>query len=146
MYAQNWSFAKIAERLIGRSRNSVISRADRIGLPKRGKQGSSGHRRKRVMDGAPTQKIRRKSPFHFVPAVEPKADLAFTPRAAKVEPLMVLFDDLGTDQCRFAYGEEAPYLFCGHPQQPDSSYCPAHHRLCRLPAPQPTPRAERRAA
>jgi GcrA cell cycle regulator len=143
LWADGWSCGQIAVKMnCGFSRNAVIGRSRRLALPER----NSGPKRKQTRHAETAKKIRRKSPFHFAPAIEPKADLAFTPRAAKVEPLMVLFDDLGTDQCRFAYGEEAPYFFCGHPQQPDSSYCGPHHRLCRLPAPQPTPRAERRAA
>lgn len=139
MYAQGFSFGKISEKLIGRSRNSTISRADRIGLPKR----DGGRPRKQVHHA---KTIRRKSPFHFGPAVDAAPPLAFTPKAAKVEPLMIAFADLGADQCRFAYGEEQPYFFCGHSQKEGSSYCEKHHRLCHNPAPQPTPRAERRAA
>ena len=117
-------------------RNAVIGRAGRLRLPER----QEGRPRK-----GKRAKVRRKSPFHFG-LVDAGPGLSFTPRAAQVEPLMIAFADLTENQCRFAYGEEAPYFFCGHPQQADSSYCPAHKALCSHPAPQPTPRAERRAA
>jgi len=38
--------------------------------------------------------------------------------------------DLEDGDCRFPFGESAPYLFCGDPAQEKSSYCPAHHVKC----------------
>lgn len=38
--------------------------------------------------------------------------------------------DLEPGQCRYAQGDELPYLFCGQPAKDESSYCPTHHGLC----------------
>lgn len=50
-------------------------------------------------------------------------------RCAEVDPRMVSLIDLEKNECRYPYGENT-ILFCGHPIQPDSSYCPAHRALC----------------
>ncbi len=44
-------------------------------------------------------------------------------------PLNIDFIDLKNSQCRYPYGE-GPYVFCGHPIQKWSPYCPEHHSLC----------------
>jgi len=42
--------------------------------------------------------------------------------------------ELGTRDCRYVLGESAhPALYCGAETQPDSSFCPYHHRLCWYP-------------
>lgn len=33
-------------------------------------------------------------------------------------------------KCKYGYGRETPYLFCGNDVQTDSSYCPGHHAIC----------------
>lgn len=50
-------------------------------------------------------------------------------RCAEVEPRNLIFAELEKGDCRYPYGDQT-FLFCGHPIQEDSSYCPAHHALC----------------
>lgn len=103
------SFAVLAKKLNERfgtdyTRDAIIGVSKRMGLA--GKPpASSGNR--------------------LVPKVKESAAL----RCAEVTPLNIPFSDLGERECRYPYGD-GPYLFCGHPAQADSSYCPAHHRLC----------------
>jgi len=38
--------------------------------------------------------------------------------------------ELEGGDCRYPFGDSAPYLFCGDLAQDKSSYCPRHHRMC----------------
>lgn len=42
---------------------------------------------------------------------------------------MIPLEQLRSNTCRFPHGD-GPYLFCGDPVQPGSSYCPHHHECC----------------
>jgi hypothetical protein len=37
--------------------------------------------------------------------------------------------ELEDGDCRYPFGESAPYLFCGDPAQDKSSYCSACHAI-----------------
>jgi hypothetical protein len=41
--------------------------------------------------------------------------------------------ELEDGDCRYPFGESAPYLFCGDPAQDKSSYCAGHHEICFKP-------------
>jgi hypothetical protein len=46
--------------------------------------------------------------------------------------------ELEDNDCRFPFGDSAPFLFCGDPAQDKSSYCTHHHTECWHPV-QPKP-------
>lgn len=41
--------------------------------------------------------------------------------------------ELGLHECKFPYGNRAPYLFCSQPTEEEHSYCGAHERICFQP-------------
>lgn len=45
--------------------------------------------------------------------------------------------------CKYGYGKETPYLFCGNGVQDGSSYCPGHHEICWTPTQRLLPRARK---
>ena len=49
------------------------------------------------------------------------------PVPCPVDPLNLTFDRIGTNDCRFIVTDDAPFLFCGHPKDGESSYCAHHH-------------------
>lgn len=58
--------------------------------------------------------------------------------APKSEPApahAVTWDDLEPGMCRFPFGDEAPYLFCGRRSLPGQSYCPECHGRAWRPLP-----------
>ena len=42
----------------------------------------------------------------------------------------IAFEDLAPHHCRYAYGDDLPYAFCGQRRRSGSSYCAVHHLLC----------------
>lgn len=67
--------------------------------------------------------VRKKERVAFPPRRLPKM------RKAAVEPLNLTFIELHEDACRWPYGDETPYTFCGHARSFCSPYCSAHTRL-----------------
>lgn len=122
------SYAEITRRLnadlsTDYSRSSVIGRASRMGLP--------------AVNPAPSKPrpVRSNVVVPFRP--KPKVDV---PPATEVEQLRLqceeiipLHDgsivDLEPGRCRWPFGDEPPFLFCGHPSTTGSSYCLPH--FCR---------------
>jgi hypothetical protein len=51
-------------------------------------------------------------------------------RCAEVEPRNLPLIELGTDECRYPYGD-GPLLFCGHKKIKGCSYCEPHFDLIR---------------
>jgi len=49
--------------------------------------------------------------------------------AADVEPLHIGIMDLTKDTCRWPFGDNPPFTFCGHLPFGSSSYCKGHFRL-----------------
>lgn len=96
--------------IMGKSRNSIIGKARRMGLSA------------------------RTSPIKIKPgnrAGRPKKDAAARRRAAIVGD-NVHFLDLGKGQCRFPMwgNDEAPsHIYCGCDTEGHSNYCPDHKRL-----------------
>lgn len=50
-------------------------------------------------------------------------------RCVEVIPLGKTLLELGPNECRYPFGDNAPYSFCGHPQFEGSSYCGGHFGL-----------------
>lgn len=90
--------------LIGKTRNSVCGKVNRLGLS--GKPNVSG-------------KALR----------EPKSPVV----AALPPPARRRTDWATTEGCQFLDGDPRERNFCGLPRHPDSPYCAEHYELCRMP-------------
>lgn len=105
----------------GCSRNAVIGACLRNGIELPRKSSSGVKRAFKGRKANPGWQRR----YTFSESVEKPMEV----KLAAVVPLSVTLDELQPDECRYPYGD-GPFLFCGNPQQPDSSYCAGHHRLC----------------
>jgi GcrA cell cycle regulator len=128
MLANGKSFAQIAAKLNAQfatsySRNAVCGKGYRLKLiaPKKVKA---------------SPKPRKRSPLTVTIKPIPRVE-AMRIRCTEIEPRNLTILEVGPDDCRYPLGE-GPFLFCGHPQQHESSYCPAHEALCHSTAPKLT--------
>jgi hypothetical protein len=111
-WAEGLRCAEIARRIGGDcTRNAVIGKVDRLQLEKRQRTREPRAPRQAKHHGGP--KVIR------LPAVvQPLA-----------EPLWLTLFDLGRGQCKYPVTADSPFLFCGHSQHDNSSYCPHHHAV-----------------
>lgn len=59
--------------------------------------------------------------------------ICFEPeQSATIPESGVLFEYLEYHHCRFPYGDELPYLFCGKDRFKNSSYCLQHSLICEV--------------
>lgn len=106
LVADGYYAREVADRLgRGITKNAVIGKMQRLGIPF-------------------PEKDRRPS------VVQVDFGRAPIRPPVSVYPLNVTFADLDVGQCKYPTTDDAPFLFCGHPQQDKSSYCPFHHNLC----------------
>lgn len=128
LHGEGYSSSQIASFMqMGLSRNAVIGRVFRLGLSRpivrkiRAAKVARTHK--------PVARIVRangnSNGFRVHMSVETDE---FQPRCVEVVPRNILLIDLGRDDCRYPYGD-GPFVFCGHPQRGESSYCPAHSIL-----------------
>lgn len=112
--------------MLGVSRNAVIGKAHRMGLEPREKVIAKPREARPRKRGLHTRHRRDVLGKLFAP--DP-VEL----REVDVESRKLTFDQLEANSCRYP-AEKGPITFCGHDQKPGSSYCPAHHFLCWMPA------------
>jgi GcrA cell cycle regulator len=142
--------SQIAVRLgDGVTRNMVLGKAIRLGLPRRGK---AAPRTARVSRATPRPKPRAakgNAPVRLQP--RPRDDLGKLPATPLPSPAesdvpRVATLDLEPEHCRWAVGDplevgpRAP-LFCGLPKLPGISWCEAHARRA-FDGPRVRPRVE----
>jgi GcrA cell cycle regulator len=109
--------SQMAERL-GISRNAVLGKANRLGLPT--------HKAKSAKPAPkPIPKAKK------LPPVLPIVDEPAPP--AELQFVGVSLLELGPHDCRYPQGDAVPYRFCGQPKREGSSYCPYHHALSYHP-------------
>lgn len=100
------------------SRNAVIGRLHRLGLTHQPRK----------------QHSRRRTPKQFNPRPR-KAQMfecqeSSMPRCVEIEPRLLMLQELSKNDCRYPYGDSAPFLFCGCPVMvEDCSWCPDHYAL-----------------
>jgi len=100
------------------TRNAIAGKVNRMNLRDR-------DRPKRAPKARPPRKPRELSAAVSKPPPPPP------PRESVVPPTVWLdLIDLGSDTCRFPYGDRSPFAFCGCKVAPDSPYCPVHTELC----------------
>lgn len=113
------SASKIAN-ILDRTRNAIIGKAHRMHLDCKQRVPERKPRLPKAFRTRPPRKPDRAPDFSELdPGMEPKS-------------LNVKFRRLKAAQCRYPYGLEAPYLFCGHPIEAPSSYCAYHRRVCQV--------------
>lgn len=135
LWGEGYSATQIASMLGCVSRNAVIGKVHRLGLPLRGQvfrgQGRKSLPRPREKKTSGPRRVAKRSPLWSVleemkaaperlPVEEPAPDLAS----------LVKFEDLTDKQCRYPHGDpkHPDFAFCGKPQAPGLKYC-AHHAL-----------------
>lgn len=126
------SFTQAAAKINGEfrtsySRNAAIGRANRLGwqssCPKTG-----GQRKPRIRKGEPTangivERTRRKA----APQVFACDETGL--RIADVVPLNLSILQTNDDTCKWPYGENPPFTYCGHPVFDGFPYCASHVAL-----------------
>jgi GcrA cell cycle regulator len=128
LWADGLSASLIAAKLGGVTRNAVIGKSIRLGLPRRGKASPTSARRPapRRNPAAPMSAPRgRDHRGHLVAAPQPTMHEGDTPRIATL--------DLEPWHCRWPCGDPSEAgatrpLFCGAAKQPGLPYCLAHAR------------------
>jgi len=140
MAAQRYSGSQIAAEL-GRTRNAVIGRANRIGIHLISNVGESD----RVLTAGGVQPKRRERTHRARPKIlrpfQPVPLDIIPPPVPELKPVPagdpVTLDQLTRQSCRYIAGDPLKVAapFCGAPRKAGSSYCAAHHRLCYVPAP-----------
>ena len=126
--------AAIIANMIGHgiTRNAVIGRINRLGLPKIKHMMTGGNPRKlKPRRIAGEQKVRKAPTVQYEPPPMP------------VEALNIPFIDLAPHHCREIVGSAGigMALSCGHPVITESSYCRWHHSINHT-----TPEQRRRVA
>ncbi len=122
------SSSEIAAELgCGLTRNAIIGRIHRLGLPLRGKMKPSGKPK------APRKAPENKRRVVWANGNSDKLRLLDCPiiesgpiRSVAVEPRNVTLADLTPNDCRYPYGESPEIVFCGHPKIEGCSYCGPH--------------------
>ena len=101
------------------SRNAVIGKAKRLGLPERGKQfGAHLPRKGRSRAISQTTVIHLKKPLPEEPIT--------VAESADASPKHIALIELTASTCRWPYGNKAPFTFCGCTPKEGSPYCAPH--------------------
>lgn len=111
-----YSASQIAKILGCVSRNAVIGKVRRLGLPNRMRGGEVRQR------NSSTRKPRQVRHMRLV-------DL-FEDRAPPIDFIGVTFFETTDKSCMYAEGDGSHMLFCGQPRIEGSSYCAGHHAVC----------------
>ena len=145
-WADGLTCSEIGNR-IGKTRNAVIGKATRLGLPRRAASPAGRtaltRRQHKIMPKA------RNKPFNFADKPSPISaiirDGIPIPDPKETDVARIAFVDLEAKHCRFIATKEpaGPYepQFCGADRVPGTSYCEDHVRRCfsvpppRRPAP-----------
>jgi hypothetical protein len=117
----NWGKLRCREigDMLGRGKNSIISRAKRLECPK-------------IIQPPATSERRRKRPALGVVRTSPSLPKE-QPQAQPSLNLSII--ELERNQCRYATSphDAKQHLFCGQPTSGDYSYCAHHSLICTEP-------------
>jgi GcrA cell cycle regulator len=131
LFASGQTAAEIADRL-GLSRGSVAGKLDRLGIvrgfiKKKKVKAPAGPNKLALGIGPQIQAINRGP--HLV-----AAPLKVVHDADDVRPRHIGLSELTQNTCRWPYGDEAPFTFCGCQPIPRSPYCFHHDQRSKPPA------------
>lgn len=103
------------------NKNMAIGIGKRLNMPLRKKRGRPRKQEVRIEH--------RNKPRAVQPSkTTANVGIAYkAPPATGVGRLTLL--QLRHSSCRWPFGEQAPFLFCGNPSASNSPYCPDHHAL-----------------
>jgi hypothetical protein len=105
---------------LGMTRSQVSGKAARMGYQFISVQGRPSPKRIR------RKQLPRVIVFRQEPYREPIVETTTT-------SMDLPFDELKDGVCKYAYGDSAPYLFCGQPTEDKKPFCAFHHRVCYYP-------------
>ncbi|HJP69772.1 MAG TPA: GcrA family cell cycle regulator [Sphingomicrobium sp.] len=135
--AAKMSFSQAAAELNAKhgttySRNATAGRANRLGLKSLCPKSAGQPRRRRQRKGEATaigivERTRRKAEHQF--KCEPMTGL----RIADVVPLNISIYELTDQTCKWPYGDNPPFVYCGLPVFESCSYCADHVALSTRP-------------
>jgi GcrA cell cycle regulator len=133
-----------AENFVTRSRNAIIGRVFRIGLPQRKGPGGSG-----IEDKIRAKRRRSRTvakTVEFKPQKAPPLPGELQ-AAAELQPIDPTLGVLGLTEfsCRYPIGDpqDAAFAFCGRTCSYERPYCTDHAKLCYVP---PKPRQQQATA
>ena len=106
------------------SRNAVLGKAARLGIPSNNPPRSRHHLKSKATEPAVT--VRRPRYPKPPPVTAEPAAL----RSVDVTPRHISLLELKSGECRWPYGDVAPFTYCGNPVL-TGSYCGPHHYLSR---------------
>lgn len=110
-------------RALGRSRNSVCAKLDRMSLLKTRKTPPANLKRPHLNAGRPPNK-----PLHLRPAGDThKLRGSAWEQIADTPPVSLL--DLEPGMCKWPIGDDRPYRFCGSETPEGKPYCDHHKRV-----------------
>ena len=123
LWAEGLSASQIAGQLGGVTRNAVIGKVTRLGLPKRRSTSRIYSKPKK----AKPKKRARTAGGIFNPHTQPPPKEVLLP-ALKKEPIpenLISFQDLKEGQCKYPYGnpKRGKFGYCGKPVALGKSYC-----------------------
>jgi GcrA cell cycle regulator len=121
LWADGWSASHIAHQIGGTTRNAVIGKVHRLGLP---------GRKPRIRMRSQRMRLRR------TPRLWPQLrDALLTTKMVMLQspepvPLGLPLEALTECTCHWPHGDPLKDFggFCGHPVAPGNSYCAHHHR------------------
>lgn len=125
LWAKGFSCSQIANRMGGITKNAVIGKVHRLGLP--GRERKINHQPKPKPVKSISGKVR-------APVEQREKPLPLPAERAPIRVPVALLD-LEANMCRFPFGEvgKPGFGFCGDSAVPGTSYCPEHHNICCRP-------------
>jgi hypothetical protein len=121
LWQSGYSFSQVAKFIneafgVELTRSSVAGKVGRMGL----------HAKDRVCKQSPTLRVIRAQRSLSAAASKPARE----PPRVPLKPRMIDILELSKFTCRYPYGSEPPYLYCGCPPLKGSPYCVDHTELC----------------
>jgi len=145
LWAGGLSCSQIGRELGGITRNAVIGKVARLGLP--GRTQITQNRRYRGGPISYAEKLRRaaeraehKAQIKAEQEARRLAEQIFQPKEIPQPDFLALtIDELKRRQCRYPRGEGIATRFCGQPAIAGSAYCEYCHAICHQRPRQPLP-------
>lgn len=131
LWASGISFSNIAAEIgVGVTRSAISGKIGRLGLTGRDTANRIyGKRSLEQIEATKRRKAERRNERRRIQRVSFVMVNLEALRCTEVVPMHKSLLELGPNDCRYPYGSNAPYTFCGHPQMEGHSYCGPHFAL-----------------